>query len=290
MGMRKAFVFIATFAAVLIAGAAFAFMATPGGDNAATADEVTEKSTTTSTFYEENPEEKEPPKEQPKNSSEDKPQEGPKEDPFKEEKTDKIGPELVILAPKDGTHTTKIELAYEGEVEPGAQLHVGDREVEVDDKGHWRIVLPHELGENRHLFVAIDEAGNKTGASVKVWRDKEEPKEEPKEDPKEEPKEHEFWVKQKYGSCGEAEPYDKWYGEGAPGTEIWIVSEFGEGHTVIGESGEWSLTVFFNPETTPCGDGFGVVLETSEGHRKVFEFIRWCEEGGHEEPPPEEEK
>jgi hypothetical protein len=55
--MRKAFVLITAFVAVLIAGAVFAYVATPSGDIADAAagagEEIVEEPTTTSTVHEE---------------------------------------------------------------------------------------------------------------------------------------------------------------------------------------------------------------------------------------------
>lgn len=159
-------------------------------------------------------------------------------------------------------------------------MFAGDYEADVDVEGKWRIVLvlTHD-GGNHATFKAIDEAGNKATASVKAFYDApDKPKEKDETDDKEEPKSYEFSANQKYGSCAEETPYDKWYGKGEPGTGIWIGSEYGSANTEIGESGEWYLKVNF-PEA-PCGETFEVVLETDEGHRKVYSFTRICEEKG----------
>ncbi len=83
---------------------------------------------------------------------------------------------------------------------------------------------------------------------------------------------HEFWAAQKYGSCSEDPPYDVFYGEGKPGTVIEIFSDYGSGRTEIGDGGGWDLKVVF--DTAPVGKTFEVILETSEGHRKVFTFTK----------------
>lgn len=291
-GMRKAFVFIATFVAVLIAGAAFAFMATPGDEVAEAAEEsAIEETTTTSVLHEE---EENPPavvdeKEEPKEEEE------PNKDQEKEEpEKDTTPPELVILYPEDGTHFTETHLAFEGEVEAGSKVFAAGYEADVTDDGHWRIVLILSPGGNLATFTAVDASGNEAQAQVKVYLDKTE--ETPKEEPKEETKEYEFTAHQKYGSCSEDVPYDVWYGTGDPGTKIWIGSEYGSNSTVIGEKGNWDLKVKF-PEA-PCNDEIKVVLETDDGHRKVYEFIRLCEsdspyggeEGGGEDHDGEEPK
>ncbi len=282
--MRKAFVFIATFVAVLIAGAAFAFMATPGDEVAEGAEETTIKETTTSVVHEE--EEKPPVVVDEKEES--KEEEEPNKEQEKEEpEKDTTPPELVILYPEDGAHFTDTHLAFEGEVEPGSKVFAAGYEADVTDDGHWRIVLILSSGGNLATFTALDETGNEAQASVKVYLDKTE--EAPKEEPNDEPKEYEFAAHQKYGSCNEDVPYDVWYGTGDPGTKIWIGSEYGSNSTVIGENGNWDLKVKF-PEA-PCNDAIKVVLETDDGHRKVYEFIRLCEkEGGGEDHDVEETK
>ncbi|MCZ6662462.1 MAG: hypothetical protein O6951_06000, partial [Actinobacteria bacterium] len=284
-GMRKAFVFIATFVAVLIAGAAFAFMATPGDEVAEAAEEsAIEETTTTFVLHEE---EENPPvvvdeREEPKEEEE------PNKDQEKEEpEKDTTPPELVILYPEDGAHFTETHLTFEGEVEAGSKVFAAGYEADVTDDGHWRIVLILSLGGNLATFTAVDASGNEAQAQVKVYLDKTE--ETPKEEPKEETKEYEFTAHQKYGSCSEDVPYDVWYGTGDPGTKIWIGSEYGSNSTVIGEKGNWDLKVKF-PEA-PCNDEIKVVLETDDGHRKVYEFIRLCEnEGGGEDHDGEEPK
>jgi hypothetical protein len=284
--MRKALVFVAAFALVLVAGAAVAFMGTPENNAADETPQALEKPTTTSsTFHEkEEPPAKEEPqveeqKEEPP-KEEDKKEEPPKEekDEVKEE-ADTDPPDLVILHPEDGQRFEKKEVAYEGKTEPGARVFAGKYEAEVDAEGNWRIVLvlTHD-GSNSTVIKASDEAGNEAEASVKVYYDPPKNEEKPKEEePKEEPKEHDFSANQKYGSSLESPPWDKWYGTGTPGTEIWIGNDWGSSSTTIPESGEWYLKVQF-PEM-PCGTK-AVVLETNDGDRNVFEFSHVCGEGG----------
>lgn len=264
--MRKALVFAAAFALVLIAGAAVAFMAAPSDDVAAEAEAI-DKPHTDTTLEEE--------KEELSTTDVVKEEEEHKEDPPKEEETEEIKteedttpPDIVILFPEDGQHFDHKEVAYEGVTEPYARVFAGKYEADVDEEGHWRIVLL--LGDNGSTatFTAVDEAGNEATAKVQAFYDG------PKE--KEEPQEKDFSAHQKYGSCGEDVPYDKWNGTGTPGTKIWIGNDWGSGSTTIGESGEWYLKVTF-PEM-PCGT-YAVVLETDDGDRKMFEFTRVCNEG-----------
>jgi hypothetical protein len=277
--MRKAFVFIASFVAVLVAGAALAFMATPGTDADDVAkEEAIEETTTTSMFHEE---EKELPAESEEDTAQPKGEE-PKDEEPKEEAKDEPAehntpPELVILYPEDGARFTEKHLAFEGEVEPGARVFAGDYEADVTEDGHWRIVLILSDGGNLATITAVDDTGNEAHAQVKVYLDFD-------DEPKDEPKDYEFTANQKYGSCAEDVPYDVWFGTGEPGTTVWVGNDYGSASTVIGEKGGWDLKVFF-PEA-PCNTQIAVVLETDEGHRKVYEFIRFCDKDGPADDEP----
>lgn len=283
--MRKALVFISAFALVLVAGAAVAFMSAPGNDTAHSPEAINEPIESSDTFPEkeepakdqpfEEPKDEKPQAEEPKDEKheEEAPKEEPKdEEPKEEEDTDP--PDLIITFPENGQHFSEKRIAFEGKTEPGARVLAGEYEADVDAEGHWRIILIlTNKGGNLATFKAIDAAGNYSTASVKAYYD-------PPTEEKDPPKDFEFWAKQKYGSCGENPPYDKFYGMGEPGTKILITSEFGSADTTIGESGEWWLKVFF--EEAPCNEAFLVTLTTDAGHEKHFEFIRLCEEGGGE--------
>ncbi len=81
-----------------------------------------------------------------------------------------------------------------------------------------------------------------------------------------------FTAHQQYGSCGEAIPYDVFWGTEDPGTKIYVSSKYGSGKTVANEHGEWEIRVEF-PDA-PVGKTFEVVIETDDGGRKVFTFTR----------------
>ncbi|MFV1962207.1 MAG: hypothetical protein ACC658_10270 [Acidimicrobiia bacterium] len=274
--MKKALVFVTTLVLVLIAGAAVAFLATPGDDTAA-GNEAFEKPTTPDALDQEieEPPATEEVKEEKQEEEPPKEEKRPEEDPTKEAE-DTTPPDVVILFPEDGQRFDHREVAFEGKTEPNARVFSGDYEADVDEEGNWRVVLLLSKGGTTVTIKAIDEAGNKSADQVQVFYDA--PKEEPKEEekPKEEPKEHDFSASQKYGSSGEDVPYDKWYGTGAPGTEIWIGNDWGSASATIGDGGEWFLKVEF--PGIPCGT-HGVVLETNDGDEKAYEFTRVCDEG-----------
>jgi hypothetical protein len=266
-----------------VAGVAGASMTTPENDSSELTEGI-ERPATTSTSIKEKPSFEEEVKD--KHLGDDSPTKIEEPTQPSEDEKEQAGeedvdpPDLVVLFPQDGQHFTEKKLAFEGRTEPGARVFAGTYEADVDEKGNWRIVLIlTQDGANVAKFKAVDGAGNESTASVKAFYDA--PKEVANDESKDtEHKDYEFSAQQKYGSCSEAIPYDKWYGTGAPGTKVWIGSEFGSSKTVIGESGEWFLKVEF-PQA-PCGETFTVVLETDKGHRKVFEFTRFCESKGEE--------
>ncbi|REK24569.1 MAG: hypothetical protein DWQ40_01515 [Actinobacteria bacterium] len=266
--MKRTFVVAATVATLLVGGVALAIVATPDSAGPVAGEEAHETTTTTVpsdddgvdvTFAEEegSVEKTEP------TAAKDH-----LEEPEEEPEHDTSPPDLAILYPEDGAHFSESKVAFEGIAEPGSQVFAAGYQADIDEEGHWRIVLILSPGGNVAKFTAVDAAGNESHAEVQVFLDVE-------EEPEEEPKESDFVAYQTYGSCGEEPPYDVWHGSGTPGTEVWVVSDFGSGHTVVGEKGKWELKVFF--EEAPCNDEFAVVVESSDGYRKVFEFIRLCE-------------
>jgi len=86
-----------------------------------------------------------------------------------------------------------------------------------------------------------------------------------------EEKEVAFTANQKYGSCSEAIPWDKFYGTAAPGATIEVVSPYGSGTATADASGNWLIRVEF-PDA-PVGEAFTVVVESSDGGRATFAFI-----------------
>ena len=154
-------------------------------------------------------------------------------------------------------HEAKVK--FTGETEPGAKVFVGDWYANVTDDGHWSLILILEKGTNTVKFTAKDKAGNVAYASTTVTY-------EPIND---EPKDIKFTANQKYGSCGEAIPYDFFWGTATPGATIYVESPYGGGTTKAGEKGHWEIKVKF-PEA-PVGT-FGVVIESSDGGRAEFSF------------------
>ncbi len=288
--MRKATAFIAGFAAVLIAGAAVAQIGSApafdvAGEQAVELTEpepiktepisqpktepwekVTDKPVEEASQPEE-PAQKEEPKEaeESKPAADEKGSEQPADKPTDkpvEEPKDTSPPPIAIISPANGQVFETKTVRFKGETEPGARVFAGEYEADVDDTGHWSIVLVLNPGGNLATFKAVDAAGNVAKASVEVfWRTE-----------KVEEKDWQFTANQQYGSCGEDIPYDVFWGTGKPGSSILVLSEFGSADTKINEKGHWEVKVLF--KEAPVGKTFLVKVKDAFGNFKKFEFTR----------------
>jgi hypothetical protein len=82
----------------------------------------------------------------------------------------------------------------------------------------------------------------------------------------------EFAALQRHGSCGEAIPYDEFYGTATPGATIWIQSDWGSGVTTADAHREWIIRVDFL--NAPENESFSVYVESSDGGYAEFTFVR----------------
>lgn len=199
---------------------------------------------------------------------------------------DTAPPALEITSPEDGFETEDPRIEFAGVTEPGARVLAGEYEAEVRGDGTWSIVLLLSPGENRTRFVAVDASGNAAEAWVTVVLVEREPdptttttepsttttKPEEPEEPTTTIATVPFAANATFGECAETPPYDVYYGTGRPGLVIEVTSPYGSARREVGDSGEWDLTVFF--ESAPVGEHFDVVVETSDGDRAVFDFVR----------------
>lgn len=188
---------------------------------------------------------------------------------------DTTPPHIVILSPENGASTTRSAVVVTGIAEAGTRITgQTDGPVDVDDEGVWSAEVRLDLGKNRIVFTAIDEAGNFATASVSVTRTA--PPTTTTTKPADttttttEAPGWEFSAHQTYGSCSDSPPYDIYYGTGKPGTEISVTSEYGNGSTTVAENGEWSVKVFF--PSAPAHTGFIVKVYHFDGSKKTFEF------------------
>jgi len=142
----------------------------------------------------------------------------------------------------------------------------GTTTTKVNANGNWEVKAHFEgVPNNSEIGIVIEASNGRAEFSFY------------KIGPVEE--EHEFSANQQYGSCGEENPYDVFWGTAAPGATVYVVSDFGSGTVVTDETGHWEIKVFF-PES-PFNETFAVVIEADGGGRKVFEFTR-TGEGEHE--------
>jgi hypothetical protein len=155
---------------------------------------------------------------------------------------------------------------FAGTTEPGARVFAGKYQADVDSAGNWQIVLIIGEGSTVARFVARDEAGNESHASVTVYYvmptttttiiEKEIA---------------EFTAYSTFGSCSETPPYDVYYGTGEPGSQVQVTSEHGSGSVEVGEEGNWEVKVFF--EGAPPAEAFLVTVSDEFGRKAKFEFI-----------------
>jgi hypothetical protein len=89
-----------------------------------------------------------------------------------------------------------------------------------------------------------------------------------------EPAPIEFTATQKYESCSDPEPYNKYYGTATPNTTVTVTSAYGSESTVVAANGEWLVRVFFSGTTH--GEPFDVTVSDSEGHAKTFQFVTYA--------------
>lgn len=181
---------------------------------------------------------------------------------------DDTAPALTITFPENGAKVAEKLLRFEGTTEPGAVVAAGPYSAEVDEAGHWSIVLMLNPGGNLASFTSTDTAGNVAEASISIVYEAAIP-------PKDDPLPVEFAASQKWGSCSESPPYDEFSGMAKPGSRVSIVSSFGSGSTTVAASGEWYLKVFF--EAAPYGKTFEVKAKDEFGNRVFFEFTSFVE-------------
>ncbi|MDJ0923794.1 MAG: hypothetical protein QNJ77_04460 [Acidimicrobiia bacterium] len=153
---------------------------------------------------------------------------------------------------------------------PGTQVFVvseyGSTETTVEGNGEWfaKLHFNDNLPANTEVLVVVEGEGGRAEFGF-YWIVKT-------------IDEIEFTAHQKYGSCGEAVPYDKFYGTATPGATIFVDSLWGEGSTTANEHGEWQVVVEF-PDA-PMNEPFTVEVESTDGGYATFTFVR-TGEGEH---------
>jgi hypothetical protein len=148
---------------------------------------------------------------------------------------------------------------YYGTARPNAEVGVGSEygsgHTEANEDGKWELRVEFAKAPCNEYFRVAAESGD-SRVEFKMKRVCE--------------RDHKFTANQRYGSCGEAVPYDEFWGTGIPGTTITVRSEWGGGTTTVSETGKWELKVKF-PDA-PRNETFKVFVTDGEGGEAVFTF------------------
>jgi len=188
---------------------------------------------------------------------------------------DTTPPVLEITSPAPDSHFETQIVTFSGITEPGATVVAGGKfAADVGGEGRWTIDLVIFAGKNGAKFVATDEAGNETSASIAVWLDVAEEAPPPKEEEPPPPPTVEFSAFATYGSCSLDPPYDIYYGTAEPGSKVTITSEYGSGSVTAGADGKWEKKVVF--ASAPYEETFVVTVKDATGAKQHFEFIAYA--------------
>ena len=149
---------------------------------------------------------------------------------------------------------------YWGTSKPGAEVTVeseyGRGRTTANDDGKWELRVEFPTAPCNEPFRVIAASGDHR-QEFKMKRAC--------------PVDIAFTAHQKYGECAEPIPFDIFFGTADPGALISVESPYGGGQAEADDSGHWELKVEF--PHAPAGEAFEVVVETSDGHRKVFGFV-----------------
>lgn len=179
---------------------------------------------------------------------------------------DTTPPPLTITMPIDGSESPHKTIEFGGTTEPGAQVFGGPYQATVDSAGNWRLVLVLSPGDNTARFTARDGAGNESQASVSVRYVAPAPTTTTTAKAEVAP----FDAYAKFGFCSEPDHFDVYYGTGEPGSKVQVYSEYGQGSVVVGDQGQWELTVFF--AGLEAEQTISVKVFDEFGRKKTFDF------------------
>jgi hypothetical protein len=160
---------------------------------------------------------------------------------------------------------------FVGVTEPGATVHAGPYQAQVDEEGNWRITLVLTAGGNRARFVARDAAGNESAVVITVFYAPPVTTTVPTTTTTTKTEVAEFDANATYGSCTEDPAFDVYYGVGEPGSTIYVQSPYGSGTTTVNGEGLFEVQVFF-PEAPP-EEVFPVKVKDQYGRQESFEFV-----------------
>ncbi len=169
-------------------------------------------------------------------------------------------PDIVITSPENRQRFEKKEILVRGITEPGATVTYRERVANMADDGKWQIRVLLDSGRNRITVTATDAAGNSAQDTVIVFYIP--------------PDVAAFAAHAKFGSCELDPPFDVYYGEGEPGSRVFITSKYGNGQTTVNGEGLWEIQVFFHE--APYGEPFLVAATDEFGRSKTFEFVSYA--------------
>ncbi len=164
------------------------------------------------------------------------------------------------------SENTSLWTKFYGTGNPGdtvwAVSEYGEAQTTIESNGEWfiKLHLSDDAPANDEIKIVIESSSGNRAEFWYIWIV--------------EVVEVEFTANQVYGSCDEAVPYDVFWGTATPGATIWVESPYGVGSATANEKGDWELRVDF-PEA-PVGEAFTVVIESSDGGRATFAFIRYA--------------
>ena len=168
---------------------------------------------------------------------------------------------------KYGMNVEPFDVFY-GKGKPGTTVWVGseygDAKTEINEEGRWEVKVRFEGAPVGEEFRVVVESSTDDRVVFGFIL-------------KEGERKHEFTATQKYGVSDDAEAFDIFWGTATPSATVWIVSDFGSIEVMTDETGNWETKVYFND--MPIDELFDVVIESSDGGRKVFTFV-WLGVGG----------
>lgn len=173
--------------------------------------------------------------------------------------------ETKFSANQEYIENTSLWTKFYGTGTPGdtiwAASEYGTEQTTVGSDGKWYLKLHfnENVPPNEKIKVVIESSSDDRVEFWFKWVVEEE-------------KQVEFSANQKFGSSTAEVPWDKFWGTAQPGSTIEVVSPYGGGTTTADASGNWLIEVEF-PEA-PLGEAFTVVIESSDGGRATFAFIR----------------
>ena len=151
---------------------------------------------------------------------------------------------------------------YWGTAKPGAEVHIGSEygrgTTAANDDGKWEIRVEFPTAPCNEPFRVAAESGDhrKEFKMTRACRV------------------HEFTAHQRYEVVDGWPVVNYYWGTAKPGAEVHIGSEYGRGTTAANDDGKWEIRVEF--PTAPCNEPFRVAAESGD-HRKEFKMTRACE-------------